>query len=217
VSTTMIVFELTGGYALSIALLLSVSIATGLHLAVHGRSFFHYQLETRGVVLAEGPHRYFLKTVKVASFMTPLAEPETPAEGDERPRVRVSGRIVLKRGQGKLIWLQGLICVELEQLDRAEEHLREVVEVFQAINQPGETALVTTDLVRVLLKRGRRLEAHQTAQTMLPLLAPRRSNQILSGAIADLLRHGTAGLTLELVERVRAQIEKQGGALSAPK
>jgi len=89
VSTTMIVFELTGGYALSIALLLSVSIATGLHLAVHGRSFFHYQLETRGVVLAEGPHRYFLKTVKVASFMTPLAEPETPAEGDERPRVRV--------------------------------------------------------------------------------------------------------------------------------
>jgi len=144
-----------------------------------------------------------------------LGDPPTAARYAGEARKFSSGMSPLFLG--KLIWLQGLICVELEQLDRAEEHLREVVEVFQAINQPGETALVTTDLVRVLLKRGRRLEAHQTAQTMLPLLAPRRSNQILSGAIADLLRHGTAGLTLELVERVRAQIEKQGGALSAPK
>lgn len=85
VSTTMIVFELTGGYALSIALLLSVSIATGLHLAVHGKSYFHHQLETRGVVLADGPHRYFLKTVTVATFMTRLDGPASlAAEGDPR-------------------------------------------------------------------------------------------------------------------------------------
>ncbi|MCF3935455.1 chloride channel protein [Acuticoccus sp. M5D2P5] len=76
ISTTVIVFELTGGYALSIALLLTVSIATGLHLAVHGRSYFHYQLETRGIVLASGPHRYFLKTIMVSSFMTARPEPE---------------------------------------------------------------------------------------------------------------------------------------------
>lgn len=87
ISTTMIVFELTGGYELSIALLLTVSIATGLHLAVHRRSFFHYQLETRGVVLAEGPHRYFLKTVNVSSFMNPAAEPSELAEDDERSTV----------------------------------------------------------------------------------------------------------------------------------
>ena len=56
ISTTMIVFELTGGYGLSIALLLSASIATGLHQAVHGRSYFHWQLEIRGLVLQEGAH-----------------------------------------------------------------------------------------------------------------------------------------------------------------
>ena len=83
----MIVFELTGGYALSIALLLTVSIATGLHLAVHRRSFFHYQLETRGVVLADGPHRYFLKTVNVSSFMTEASEPSELAEDDDRTTV----------------------------------------------------------------------------------------------------------------------------------
>ncbi|MEM8663866.1 MAG: chloride channel protein [Pseudomonadota bacterium] len=86
ISTTVIVFELTGGYALSIALLLSVSIATGLHLAVHGRSFFHYQLETRGVVLAEGPHRYFLKTINVSAFMAELDGPASLSDVED-PRV----------------------------------------------------------------------------------------------------------------------------------
>ncbi|MEM7692907.1 MAG: chloride channel protein [Pseudomonadota bacterium] len=90
ISTTVIVFELTGGYALSIALLLTVSIATGLHLAVHGRSFFHYQLETRGVVLAEGPHRYFLKMVRVDSFMAELDGPASLADRDDPRRVRAN-------------------------------------------------------------------------------------------------------------------------------
>ncbi|WP_420393391.1 chloride channel protein [Acuticoccus sp.] len=88
ISTTVIVFELTGGYALSIALLLSVSIATGLHLAVHGRGFFDHQLETRGVVLADGPHRYFLKTVTVAAFMTRLEGPASLTEPDDPRHVR---------------------------------------------------------------------------------------------------------------------------------
>ncbi|WMS41171.1 chloride channel protein [Acuticoccus sp. MNP-M23] len=90
ISTTMIVFELTGGYAVSIALLLTVSIATALHLAVHGRSFFHYQLETRGVVLAEGPHRYFLKTVNVSSFMAPIEDDADLADPDDERTVAVN-------------------------------------------------------------------------------------------------------------------------------
>lgn len=49
VSTTMIVFELTGGYGLSIALLLTVAISNGLSLAVLGRSYFEAQLIMRGV------------------------------------------------------------------------------------------------------------------------------------------------------------------------
>ncbi|XWN29461.1 MAG: chloride channel protein [Devosia sp.] len=88
ISTTLIVFELTGGYALSIALLLTVSIATGLHLAVHGRSFFFWQLESRGVVLADGPHRYFLKTVTVSSFMSPLDGPASLTDLSDPRKVR---------------------------------------------------------------------------------------------------------------------------------
>lgn len=75
VSTTVIVFELTGGYALSIALLVSVSIATGLTQAVHGKSYFHWQLGMRGCFVNEGVHQFLSETVKVRDFMDP-AEPE---------------------------------------------------------------------------------------------------------------------------------------------
>lgn len=90
ISTTVIVFELTGGYALSIALLLTVSIATGLHLAVHRRSYFYWQLETRGVVLAEGPHRYFLKTVQVSTFMSKLEGPASLTDDEDERKVRAN-------------------------------------------------------------------------------------------------------------------------------
>ncbi|MCB1474965.1 MAG: chloride channel protein [Rhodobiaceae bacterium] len=53
ISTTVIVFELTGGYALTIALLLTVAIANGLSLAVLGRSWFESQLKARGTPVAD--------------------------------------------------------------------------------------------------------------------------------------------------------------------
>ena len=49
VSTTVMVFELTGGYTMSIALLLTVSIASAGARALVGGSFFHRQLAARGV------------------------------------------------------------------------------------------------------------------------------------------------------------------------
>ncbi|MHA1159157.1 MAG: chloride channel protein, partial [Alphaproteobacteria bacterium] len=69
ISTSVMVFELTGGFALSLALLLTVSIANGLALAVLGRSWFHTQLEMRGVVLQEGPHKLLLHAKRVSDFM----------------------------------------------------------------------------------------------------------------------------------------------------
>lgn len=82
ISTTMIVFELTGGYTLSIALLITVSIATGLTLALHGRSYFHWQLEMRGLTLRDGTHRWLVHAVHVSDFVELLADDETPEPFD---------------------------------------------------------------------------------------------------------------------------------------
>ncbi|MCY6379961.1 chloride channel protein [Hoeflea prorocentri] len=78
ISTTLIVFELTGGYELSIALLLTVAIAHGINQAIHGHSYFQWQLEMRGIFVQAGPHRAVGSNVRVMDFMTALAadEPE---------------------------------------------------------------------------------------------------------------------------------------------
>ena len=85
ISTTMICFELTGGFELSLALLLTVSISAGLTQALLGQSFFHWQLAKRGLFLQEGPHKSIMRRLTVASFMTALKPAETEkAEGPMR-------------------------------------------------------------------------------------------------------------------------------------
>ncbi|MCB1437698.1 MAG: chloride channel protein [Rhodobiaceae bacterium] len=76
ISTTMIVFELTGGLALSIALLLAVSVASAATQLVHARSFFHWQLGMRGLFLDEGPHKRLVRSLKVSDFMRVSGEDE---------------------------------------------------------------------------------------------------------------------------------------------
>lgn len=82
ISTTVIVFELTGGYALSIALLLAVSISNGINNALHGHSYFHWQLEMRGLSLRDGPHLHVVRVRRVRDFMTPRAEAEPEMMAD---------------------------------------------------------------------------------------------------------------------------------------
>jgi CIC family chloride channel protein len=82
-STTMIVFELTGGYALTIALLLAVSISTGINQAIHGHSYFEWQLEMRGHFFSAGPHKYVMRSTRVSQFMQP------PQREDNEEEVRL--------------------------------------------------------------------------------------------------------------------------------
>jgi CIC family chloride channel protein len=74
ISTTLIVFELTGGYEMTIALLLAISVSTGLTQAIHGQSFFHYLLSTRGIFLKDGPHNHIMRSLKVREFMMPIEQ-----------------------------------------------------------------------------------------------------------------------------------------------
>lgn len=84
ISTTVMVFELTGGFALSLALMLTVAIANGINQMILGRSFFQAQLESRGIVLHEGPHRTVMKDIRVADIMRPLqdGDPVVLPEGE---------------------------------------------------------------------------------------------------------------------------------------
>jgi len=69
ISTTLIVFELTGDWQTGLAVMVSVSLSTALASSLVDRSFFLTQLERRNVHLAAGPQAYLLATFKVASIM----------------------------------------------------------------------------------------------------------------------------------------------------
>jgi CIC family chloride channel protein len=88
-STLLIAFELTGGYEMTVALMVAISIATALTQGFLGKSFFQWQLERRGLNLYGGPRWQILQTVLVQDFMRRITEdPNTPLqtldEDDER-------------------------------------------------------------------------------------------------------------------------------------
>ena len=71
ISTTLIVFELTGDWTTALAVMVTVSISTAIGSRMVKRSFFLTQLERRGIHLAAGPQQYLLCLFRIAAVMRP--------------------------------------------------------------------------------------------------------------------------------------------------
>lgn len=71
ISTTLIVFELTGDWQTGIAVMVSVSLSCALASRLVDKSFFLTQLERRGIHLAAGPQAYLLAAVGVITLVKP--------------------------------------------------------------------------------------------------------------------------------------------------
>lgn len=69
ISTTLIVFEMTGDWQAGIAVMVAVSLASALTSRLVHRSFFLTQLERRGIHVAAGPQEYLLGTIRVQNIM----------------------------------------------------------------------------------------------------------------------------------------------------
>jgi len=124
ISTTLIVFELTGDYTMTIALMVAVALATLTTQALAGKSFFHWQLSRRGYDISEGPQGVILKTIRVRDVMDKM--PQNAALDKEAPRLE----------------LQQSLGEALAQLENLEEAGLPVVD-------PGEPTIVIGYLSRV--------------------------------------------------------------------
>ncbi len=80
ISTTLIVFELTGDWQTGIAVMVAVSTSTALGTRLVTRSFFLTQLKRRGIHLAEGPQAYLLSMTPIAGLMRPAGDDSAPSE-----------------------------------------------------------------------------------------------------------------------------------------
>lgn len=101
ISTTLIVFELTGDWQTGLAVMVAVSLSSALSSRLVDRSFFLTQLERRNVHLAAGPQAYLLATFKVASIMRPAGErraaPEEACWDLVREGVYIDGNATLEQ------------------------------------------------------------------------------------------------------------------------
>ncbi|AXI42886.1 chloride channel protein [Sulfitobacter sp. SK011] len=80
ISTTLIVFELTGDWQTGLAVMVAVSMSTALASRIVDRSFFLTQMERRGIHLAAGPQAYLLAMFTAARIMR---RPEDDRAADE--------------------------------------------------------------------------------------------------------------------------------------
>ncbi|NOD34732.1 MULTISPECIES: chloride channel protein [unclassified Ruegeria] len=74
ISTTLIVFELTGDWQIGLAVMVTVSMSTALASRLVDRSFFLTQLERRDVHLAAGPQAYLLAMLRAGVVMRPIGD-----------------------------------------------------------------------------------------------------------------------------------------------
>lgn len=70
ISTTLIIFELTGDYGVMVALMIATSTATVQTQATLGGSFFQLVLHRRGHRITDGPQEHLQETIKVRAIMT---------------------------------------------------------------------------------------------------------------------------------------------------
>ncbi|QMU58107.1 MAG: chloride channel protein [Boseongicola sp.] len=80
ISTTLIVFELTGDWQTGLAVMVAVSMSTAIASRLVDRSFFLTQLERRNIHLAAGPQAYLLSMYRVANVMRPMDDPRAAPE-----------------------------------------------------------------------------------------------------------------------------------------
>jgi chloride channel protein, CIC family len=70
ISTILIVFEMTADYKVTIAVMVATAAASVIVQQVLGKSFFHWQLETRGLDLRGGRARHLLRSLNVRQVLS---------------------------------------------------------------------------------------------------------------------------------------------------
>ncbi len=119
-TTLLIVFELTGNYALTTAALASVTLASPIAAQLFGRSLFDIQLQARGLDLSAGRGRAVLQTTPVTRLLTRecVALPPTITVAEA---IQALGRA--RRAETYLVGADGRYhgCVPLADLEAARQ------------------------------------------------------------------------------------------------
>jgi len=161
ISTILMMFELTSDYALTIAVMIATVIASVITQQVHGRSFFTWQLERRGVVIKGGQEIGLLRAIKVEGVMDRTygtVAPDTPiAQVRERLQEAPWGELFVVDGAGRLTGT--IIFSDLHEAAFDTSHDTEWVASSVARDHPA-VLCIDDDLANAVEVFGASGEAH---------------------------------------------------------
>ncbi len=127
ISTTLIVFELTGDYALTVAVMIAVVISSVITQQFHGRSFFAWQLERAGLDIKGGFETAALRAVKVSSILDENSDTVPIGLGLAEIRARLlrspTGELFALRESGELYGTITLADLSDLAMDREMDNL----------------------------------------------------------------------------------------------
>lgn len=85
ISTTLIIFEITGDYQLSLAVMLAIVVSTELTHNLYGQSFFAIQLKNRSIDLRDGFESEVMNAIKVRHILDHSTNIAAETIGTETP------------------------------------------------------------------------------------------------------------------------------------
>ncbi|MBK8909398.1 MAG: chloride channel protein [Rhodospirillales bacterium] len=127
ISTSLIVFEMTANYPLTIAVMLAVVVSTAVGRSLHRQSFFTWQLEQRGLDLLGGFQAALLRSIRVHEVVSPRCEVVSPDLGLSDLRIIVPqslyGEVFVVGDNGELLGSITFADLSLAAFDRSLDGL----------------------------------------------------------------------------------------------
>ncbi len=106
ISTTLIIFEMTSNYALTLGVMLAVVASSEITHHFFGRSFFNNQLKRRGIDVKEGFETEIMKSIRVSEIYSKDGESSLMNERLQDLRLKLQssplGEIFVLRDTGEL-------------------------------------------------------------------------------------------------------------------
>lgn len=174
ISTILIVFELTGDYALTIALMVATALASIVTQQFYSQSVFLEQLERRGVSLRGGRERGLLRSGTVRSLMdgeyATIAPEASLSEVRERLATAPWGELFVVDGEGGLLgtivfgdmssvafdkshdddWTAERVARKRPPVLQSRDHLERAVQVFASSGEPHIAVVDSRESMKLL-------------------------------------------------------------------
>ncbi len=147
ISTMLIVFELTGDYSITIAVMIASAISSMVSSMFYSRSFFLMQLANRGVRLEGGRATYLLKSSKVIDHITrdffTITENDSLDNARDLLMAQEGGNLIVTDSSGNMTGVINFNNLPISSTEIAEKSNARVGELCDR-NPPsiyGETTL----------------------------------------------------------------------------